>query len=122
MSKEKYPYEEKQNYLVTIEVNYGDEFDMSEFQILDGKSLNKYVEFLQNKKTEFEIYFGTNESHMFSNGQKLLKEFDIKKLTDIQYTVLSEIFGGGFGTAAILDWLSDKMEDEDDEYDEGEGD
>ena len=106
-------------YLLTFNGNYADEFDMSEFTIMNGYSVINFTDGLKSHDEEFEVYFGTNEELIFDDGNDLLSQITIKEITEEEYDVLDKLFGGSFGEAGVFDYVIDMATeiDEDEDYD-----
>lgn len=104
--------------LVTANVNYADEFDMSDFTTMSVEDANEMVKDLKAYKNEIEWYFGTNEDFRYENGRDLLRCLSFKKITPEEEDVLDRLFGGSFGEAGVFDEIFSLGDDEDEDYDE----
>ena len=108
--------------LVTVDANYADEFDMSEWSVMTVARYEEIVEKLEAYDDEIEIYFGTNEEFRFDNGSDLLSNFDVKPISFEEADVLFKLFDGSFdGGSGIIDYvdeLGDSNDEDDDEDDD----
>jgi hypothetical protein len=108
--------------LVTVNANYADEFDMSEWSVMTVGKYEEIVEKLEAYDDEIEIGFGTNEEFRFNNGKDLLSNFDVKPISIEEADVLFKLFDGSFdGGSGIIDYV-DELENDNDEDDEDEDD
>jgi len=100
--------------LVTVNANYGDEFDFNEFSAMTVAELKDIVNKLQKHKEEIQWSFGTNEDLIFDNGKDLLSNFSYEKITQNEFDVLDKLFGGSFdGGSGVFDHIYDLDNDED---------
>lgn len=107
--------------LVSADVNYADEFDFQEWTTMTVADLKEIVAKLKGYKEEIEWYFGTNEELQFSDGNDLLSQLTFRKITEAEYVVLDDLFGGSFdGGAGVFDHINELGDD--DESDEEEND
>lgn len=107
------------NLLVTANVNYADEFDMSEWTTMTVSDLKNMVKKLKNYKDEIEWYFGTNEDMRFDDGEDLLSNISFKKITPEENDVLMKLFGGSFdGGAGTFEEIHNLGNDEDEDENE----
>lgn len=106
--------------LVTVDANYADEFDMSEWSVMTVADYEGIVKKLEVYDDEIEIYFGTNEEFRFDDGKDLLSNFDAKPISFEEADVLFKLFDGSFdGGSGIIDYvdeLGDNDDDDDDDY------
>jgi hypothetical protein len=100
--------------LVSADVNYADEFDFQEWTTMTVADLKGIVEKLKGYKDEIEWYFGTNEELQFSDGKDLLSQLTFRKITEAEFVVLDDLFGGSFdGGAGVFDHINELGDDED---------
>jgi hypothetical protein len=123
--------DDEDEILVTADVNYADEFDMSAWKVMTVKSLKEIVKALQEHDDEIEWGFGTNEEMWFKNGEDLLSCLTFEKITseesDILYKLFYGEFDGGSDVFSEIDQLidgdgdGDEDDEEEDENDEFKG-
>lgn len=102
--------------LVTANVNYADEFDMSEFTVMSVSDFKDLVNKLTEYDDEISWSFGTNEEMQFSDGQELLSCLEFRVITDEEASVLHTLFGGEFdGGAGTFQHIYEAIDGEDDE-------
>jgi len=106
--------------LVTAEVNYADEFDMSEFTTMTVKDFKEIVNILKDYDDEIEWYFGSNEELSFNDGKDLLSCLEFKVITQEESDVIDTLFDGSFGEAGVFEHIWGIGEEDEDEYDEDE--
>lgn len=99
--------------LVTVSANYADEFDFSEFSAMTVADLKDIVNKLENYDNEIEWYFGTNEDLIFDDGKDLLSNFSYEKITEDEFEVLDNLFGGSFdGGSGVFDHIYELGDDD----------
>ena len=114
-------YNDDDILLITADVNYADEFDLSDFTTMDVKSYKELSVYLKNYDEGIEWYFGTNENLEFTNGSDLLSCFDVRLITHEESDTIDNLFGGGFGSAGVFDYCYELMvEDEEEEEEKNE--
>ena len=110
--------------LVSGDFDYADEFDLSEWSTMTVAEFKEIIEHLKSRDDEFEIGFGTNEALSFSNGEDLLSQLSFRKISEQEYDVLDNLFGGSFdGGGGVFErlWeIGDEDYDDEDEDDEEE--
>jgi hypothetical protein len=106
--------------LVTASANYADEFDLSEWRTMTAVDFKEIVKGLKAHKDEISWYFGSNEELTFEDGKDLLSCFSFRKISEVEFNTLDNLFGGGFdGGGSIFDhvYVSEgEDEDEDDSF------
>ena len=108
-----------QQLLLTVSVNYADEFDMSEWLIIDAGTFKKVIEVAENYDDEIEWYFGTNEELFYDDGNEMLSEIEVNKITQEEADSVISVFDmSSFGEAGFFDTLFDLSDDEGSEEDE----
>lgn len=110
--------DDSQMLLLTAEMNYADEFDMSEFMVIEAGEFKKIIEAAEDYDDEIEWYFGTNEELCYDSGSDMLDEISVKKITEAEAEMINKIFDGGFGNAGFFDHLFEVLEDEDETDDD----
>ena len=106
--------------LVTADVNYADEFDMSEWTTMRVSDFIELVEKLENYEDEISWYFGSNEEMQFSDGNDLLNNITYKIITTEEADTLDSLFGGSFdGGAGVFDHISELSTNSDDDDESG---
>jgi len=108
------------NYLlVSASCNWADEFDLDEWSTMTVTELKEIVKSLKKHKNEISWYFGSNEELSYDNGKDLLNRLSFKKITESEYQVLQNLFGGSFnGGGNIFDNIYETIyggEDSDDD-------
>lgn len=98
--------------LVTADVNYADEFNMSEFITMTVRDFKDMVTKLQGYEDEIEWYFGTNEEFRFGDGEDLLSNINFRLITQEESDVLDSLFDGVFGQARVFDNIFELFGDE----------
>lgn len=111
--------------LVSGDFNYADEFDLSEWSTMTVAEFKKMIEHLKSRDDEFEIGFGTNEALSFLGGEDLLSQLSFRKISEQEYDVLDNLFGGSFdGGGGVFERLweigDEDYDDEDEDEDEEE--
>ena len=104
-------------YLLEFSDNYGDEFDMNEFTTMDGVSVIRMINSLSTYQKNIEIYFGTNESFTYNDGKDLLNTIRIKEISETEYNVLQNLFGGSYNSN-IFNYIEEKFYEDEDSSDE----
>ena len=95
-------------YLIKYEYNYGDEFDIEGFQILDENEMKDINEGIDKANYPKEYYFGTNEEIEWKNSKEVRDGITVTELTNTEYHILKNLFNGGFGkTPDFADWRHD---------------
>ena len=96
-------------YIVKIDVDYADEFDVQGFELikseLDQKSFKKQyyddIEMFADGEDEdiypIEGFFGTNENIRFENRKELEEGITIKEITEEEYKVIKKVLGNNYG-------------------------
>ena len=109
----------KDDYLlVEWSGNWADEMDLSSFSVMRGEEWNNTVEMLKKQEDEFEKYIGTNEELRYDNGEELLSEFTVSKITKEDYDSVIKLFGGRHDEAGIFDF--DYFGEDEEYYDDDE--
>lgn len=107
--------------LVSGDFDYADEFDLSEWSTMTVAEFKKMIEHLKSRDDEFEIGFGTNEALSFSNGEDLLSQLSFRKISEQEYDVLDNLFGGSFdGGGGVFERLWEIGDEDYDDEDEEE--
>lgn len=83
--------------LVEFSTNWADEIDLSGFKIYDKLEWEELVAKVSLHKSSFQVYFGTNESNEYENGEALLEEYTISHLNDSDAEVIMRLLGGEYG-------------------------
>ena len=108
---------DNQKLLLTVEINWADEFDMQDWKITDAKrfkevvrSANKRIEPEHEDEgwedPEIEWYFGTNEFVTYSDGPAMLREVTVTLITDEEYNTIEKLFQTDeFGTSCFFSEL-----------------
>ena len=104
--------------LVTANVNYADEFDMSEWTTMTVGDFKELADSLKEYESEISWYFGSNEEMQFSDGQDLLNQLTFKAITTEEYDTLDSLFGGSFGDAGVFEHINELDSEQDGENDE----
>lgn len=116
--------DDEDEILVTADVNYADEFDMSAWKVMTVESLKEIVKALKEYDDEIEWYFGSNEEMRFSNGEDLLSCLAFEKITSeesgILYKLFDGEFDGGSNVFSEIDQLIDGEDEDDEEYDDND--
>ncbi len=108
--------------LVTADVNYADEFNMSEWQTMSVGDFRSMAESLKEYEDEIEWYFGSNEELRFDDGNDLLGCLSFKIITEDEYDTLDELFGGAFdGGGKVFEHIYELGVSGGDEEEEEEG-
>jgi len=107
--------------LVKADVNYADEFDMSEFTTMTVEDFKEIAENLKNHDEEIEWYFGTNEELWFENGASLLSSLEFRPISKEEASVIYDLFDGSFGQAGVFENIyelgcDEEGEDDGDEF------
>lgn len=105
--------EKEKQVLLTWDGNWADEMDISGFAIVSESRWLKHKSDLENKTNRFYFYVGTNEEIEYSNGKELLREIEVKYVTEDEAKVVNKLFGGEFGFTHFLEIDEDDEEDED---------
>ena len=108
--------------LVTADVNYADEFDMSEFTTMTVRHFKDMVTSLKNYEDEIEWYFGTNEEFRFDSGEDLLSCLEFKLITQEESDMIDNLFDGAFGQAGVFEHIFELGSDDEGDDDESEED
>lgn len=107
--------------LVSGDFDYADEFDLSEWSTMTVAEFKEIIEHLKSRDDEFEIGFGTNEALSFSNGEDLLSQLSFRKISEQEYDVLDNLFGGSFdGGGGVFERLWEIGDEDYDDEDEDE--
>jgi hypothetical protein len=80
--------------LVIFKDNWADEMYISGWEVMKEKHWNKIVEVIQNKKEQFEVYFGTNEFNVYKDGNDFLTNFTVFDITEEESRFLDRVFSG----------------------------
>jgi hypothetical protein len=84
-------------FLVRWTASWADEMDVDGFKIFTPGKWEDFKSKLKNRKEQFEIFVGSNESIDYKNGNQLLKELDVTEITDEEYHVIKKLIGTKFG-------------------------
>lgn len=118
-------YKDTDNLLVSISADYADEFDLNEWMVMTVGEYKNMAEKLNGYENEIEWYFGTNESLSYSDGEDLLSQLSIKKISQEEANVLNDLFDGSFdgggGVFEHIFTLEDNEDDDDEDEDDDEG-
>jgi len=114
--------DDDQQLLLTASVNYADEFDMSEWLIIDAGTFKGVIKKAKEYDNEVEWYFGSNEQLSFENGSDMLSNITVKAISQEESDAVKSVFGySEFGDANFFDNLFDLSDEDEDEDEDGEG-
>ena len=99
--------------LLKWESNWADEMDISGFVITSEDIWENYKKKVESIEDEFAIIIGTNEEIPYDNGEHLLEEISVIKLTNEEYDIIGKTIGFQFGETQFFKL---EIEKEDDEY------
>ena len=107
-------------YLVKLEFDYADEFDVYGFQVLSDKEWQDMQEAIKRTEYPQDFYFGTNEEIIIESAEELLRGIKAFEITESEAEVLKKFFAPpyegsstSFGWTGILDSIMERLSDED---------
>lgn len=104
--------------LITANVNWADEMDLSEFQVMPVSEFKRIHDILTNHEDEIEWCIGSNQDISFTDGKSLLSKLTVKSITEDESDMLDDLFGGEFGNANVFENIYELEGDKEEEYDE----
>lgn len=120
---------ENKNILLKLNSNYGDEFDVDGFLIMDTQKWSDSKKLLQDYDREIESFFGSNEYLYWENGPSFLEEVKEIEISEEEEKFLKRIFkSNDFGFGDVIEDVinivknggneEDEYEDDDEVYED----
>jgi hypothetical protein len=101
--------------------NWADEMDVEGFDIMKKTEWEEFKKKVRKMKN-FCVYIGTNEEIDYANGEDLLAEIKVKKISPEEERIIKKFVGSTFGFTSFLyviegydENLIDGLDEEDDE-------
>ena len=110
---------DNQKLLLTADFNYADEFDLTEWIILDSNETKELVENVQNYDDTIYFGFGTNQELRYTNGQEMLNEITVRLISEEEADIIQDVMESVNSDHNFFNTLFEIIE-EDEEDDEEE--
>lgn len=93
-----YELDSDDKLLVTADINYLDEFNISEWSTMKVEYFRYIVEKLENHDEKIEWSFGAKQDLSYENGKELLQYISFKVITEEEYYAIKTAFNGIFNS------------------------
>lgn len=99
-------------FLIKFSGNWADEMDVVGYEIHDDRKLyDAFVAYYKDRPGPFEVSVGSNEDVIWRDGNRMLSDFTIVELTNLEAQALERVLGRYFGKCP-LEQLLDPLPDE----------
>jgi hypothetical protein len=95
-----YELDSDDKLLVTADINYLDEFTISEWTTMKVEYFRHIVEKLEYHDEKIEWSFGAKQDISYENGKELLQYISFKVITEEEYFALKTVFNGVFDSGS----------------------
>lgn len=99
-------------FLVKLESNYADEFDIRGFCIMTDVEYQEYLDQIDKyfkENTDLEYYFGTNEFILFEDKEALLNDLIATKISSTEAEILIKNIGKTYGIFINVDYFKEVL-------------
>jgi hypothetical protein len=103
---------EKTHVIVNWDTNWADEMDVQGFVILTDKEWKSFNKKVKSIDEDFTISIGSNEEIEYSNGEELLEDLTIEKITQEEAKTITKVIGDMFGHVEFYDQVNDIVNEE----------
>lgn len=93
-----YELDSDDKLLVTVDINYLDEFNISEWSTMKVEYFRFIVEKLETHQDKIEWSFGAKQDLSYENGKELLQYISFKVITEEEYYAIKTAFNGIFNS------------------------
>lgn len=111
-------------YLMTFSKYYYSKFNVEGFSVIETPhELDNISITIKNYENPIEIYFGTNQSFEFENGEDIWNYIDVEPITNEEAKTLVNLFDSSYGILTpidIFDSIIDEMIDAEENEEENE--